>query len=68
MGPEITQVELVPAFVKLLRDSEAEVRTAASLKVTALAEIIPVDITVKNVLPCTKELVTDQNQHVRGNK
>lgn len=32
-GKEVTEKELVPAFVKLLKDSEAEVRTASASKV-----------------------------------
>jgi len=31
-GPEVTKAELVIAFAKLLKDTEAEVRTAARQK------------------------------------
>jgi serine/threonine-protein phosphatase 2A regulatory subunit A len=34
LGAEITKMELVPAFIRLLKDTEAEVRTAAAFKVT----------------------------------
>jgi hypothetical protein len=53
-------------FVRLLKDTEAEVRTAASLRVTGVCNIIPKDMAIKQVLPCVKELVTDASQHVRG--
>jgi hypothetical protein len=33
VGVEITRAELVPAFLRLLKDPEAEVRTAAAGKV-----------------------------------
>ncbi len=41
-------------------------RTAGALKVTALAEHLPVEVVIKQILPCVKELVVDQSQHVRG--
>jgi serine/threonine-protein phosphatase 2A regulatory subunit A len=66
MGPEITQAELIPAFVRLLRDTEAEVRTAAAFKVTGVAKKLPADVSIKHLLPCVKELVTDSSQHARG--
>lgn len=66
VGPEITKSELVGYFVRLLKDTEAEVRTAASLRVTGVCVVIPKDMAVKQVLPCIKELVTDASQHVRG--
>ncbi|KAL6558859.1 hypothetical protein OROMI_019209 [Orobanche minor] len=34
VGPEPTRTELVPAYVRLIRDNEAEVRIAAVGKVT----------------------------------
>ena len=33
VGPEITKTDLVPAFQSLLKDCEAEVRTASAHKV-----------------------------------
>ena len=68
IGPEITRSELVPSFVKLLKDTEAEVRTAAAFKVTGFCELIPVEVVIKQILPVVKDLVNDQSQHVRGTK
>lgn len=65
-GVETAKTELVPAFVKLLKDTEAEVRTAAASKVTGFAEIVGPELTIRDIIPCVKELVTDQSQHVRG--
>lgn len=66
MGSDITQAELVPAFVKLLRDTEAEVRTAAAFKVTGVAKKLSPDVSIQHLLPCVKELVSDNSQHARG--
>jgi len=66
MDSEITRDELVPAFVKLLRDTEAEVRTAAAFKVTGVAKKLPAEVSIQHILPCVKELVTDSSQHARG--
>lgn len=66
MGTDITKGELVGFFVRLLKDTEAEVRTAASLRTTGVCSMIPKDMAIKQVLPCIKELVTDSSQHVRG--
>ena len=33
LGPELSKVDLVPAYFALLKDSEAEVKTAAAHKV-----------------------------------
>jgi len=66
VGPEITKNELVSFYVRLLKDTEAEVRTAAAFKVNGLCDLLPVDMVIKTILPCVKELVSDQSQHVRA--
>lgn len=70
VGEEITKTHLVSAFVKLLKDNEAEVRTAAAFKVpdfcAALEKSIQFDTIVKLVMPCVRDLVEDQSQHVRA--
>eukprot|EP01121_Diplochlamys_sp_Union-15-3_P005996 TRINITY_DN1639_c0_g2_i1.p1 TRINITY_DN1639_c0_g2~~TRINITY_DN1639_c0_g2_i1.p1 ORF type:complete len:591 (-),score=103.05 TRINITY_DN1639_c0_g2_i1:57-1829(-) len=66
VGPEVTQNVLIPSFVKLLRDTEAEVRTAAASKITGVCKHIGYELTAKHVLSCIKELVTDSSQHVRA--
>merc|ERR1712159_756445 len=66
MGPEITRSEFKDAFVKLLRDPEAEVRTAAASHVDAVCELLNSDDVINSVMPCIKELVTDSSQHVRA--
>lgn len=66
MGPVITKNELVPSFVKLLKDTEAEVRTVAASKVAGVCSLLPEDLSLRLVLPPIKDLVTDPSQHVRG--
>uniref|UniRef100_A0A672SDM0 Serine/threonine-protein phosphatase 2A 65 kDa regulatory subunit A beta isoform-like n=1 Tax=Sinocyclocheilus grahami TaxID=75366 RepID=A0A672SDM0_SINGR len=70
VGPEITKTDLVPAFQNLLKDCEAEVRTAAANKVKVFCENLLEDsretIIMTHILPCVKELVSDTNQHVKS--
>ena len=68
MGTEITSNELCKHFVSLLRDTEAEVRTAAATKVTGVCTKLPLELSIKLVLPCVKELVNDTSQHARGKR
>jgi len=66
MGADITNNELCKHFVSLLKDTEAEVRTAAATKVTGVCIKMPVENSIKLVLPCVKELVSDTSQHARA--
>eukprot|EP01121_Diplochlamys_sp_Union-15-3_P005995 TRINITY_DN1639_c0_g1_i1.p1 TRINITY_DN1639_c0_g1~~TRINITY_DN1639_c0_g1_i1.p1 ORF type:complete len:592 (-),score=100.03 TRINITY_DN1639_c0_g1_i1:25-1800(-) len=66
VGPEVTKSVLIPSFVKLLKDTEAEVRTAAASKITGVCKHIGYELTTKHFLSCVKELVTDSSQHVRA--
>lgn len=62
VGPEITRTDLVPAFQSLLKDTEAEVRAAASNKVKDFCQNLDKahqeNIIMTNILPCVKELVS----------
>jgi serine/threonine-protein phosphatase 2A regulatory subunit A len=44
----------VPAYVRLLRDNEAEVRIAASGKVTKFCRILSPQLAIQHILPCVK--------------
>lgn len=66
LGAELTNSELCKHFINLLRDTEAEVRTAAATKVTAVCTKMPVESSIKLILPCVKELVGDASQHARA--
>jgi len=66
LGPGITRADLVALFVRLLKDSEAEVRGVAAKQVTGVAEAgVPVDLILSQILPCVEELAADASQHVR---
>jgi serine/threonine-protein phosphatase 2A regulatory subunit A len=53
-------------FVRLLKDSEAEVRGAAAKQVSHMASAgTPVEVVYEQILPCIEELVHDSSQHVR---
>jgi len=65
LGKQITQNDLVPVFVKLLKDSEAEVRTAASSKVSGVSKLLNKDTVIKDILPCVKVLSMDESPAVR---
>ena len=67
ISPRSCRSELVPAFVRLLRDSEAEVRGAAGGKVAQFCSLLGANEScVIAVLPCVKELASDSNQFVRA--
>lgn len=48
------RTDLVPAYVRLLRDNEAEVRIAAAGKVTKFCRILNPELAVQHILPCVK--------------
>ena len=48
------RVDLVPAYVRLLRDNEAEVRIAAAGKVTKFCQILDPQLAIQHILPCVK--------------
>lgn len=45
---------MVPAYVRLLRDNEAEVRIAAAGKVTKFCRILNPELAIQHILPCVK--------------
>lgn len=70
VGTDITRTDLVSAFQSLLKDTEAEVRSAAASKVKEfcgnLDKTQQVQIIMTSILPYVKELVSDPNQHVKS--
>uniref|UniRef100_A0A7S0Y9B7 TOG domain-containing protein n=1 Tax=Polytomella parva TaxID=51329 RepID=A0A7S0Y9B7_9CHLO len=65
LGAEVTRNEMSHHFVRLLRDSEAEVRVAAAGKVAAFSKLLTPPQVVTHIIPCVRELSTDTNQFVR---
>lgn len=50
----ISRTDLVPAYVRLLRDNEAEVRIAAAGKVTKFCRLLNPELAIQHILPCVK--------------
>mmetsp|Transcript_1118 Transcript_1118/g.3469 ORF Transcript_1118/g.3469 Transcript_1118/m.3469 type:complete len:615 (-) Transcript_1118:85-1929(-) len=76
LGARATREELLPAFMRLLKDDEAEVRTAATYKITDVMHRVAksgysegpsgVELVVRDVIPVVHDLVSDPSQHVRA--
>lgn len=67
MGNDIVKEELVTVFLSLLRDNEAEVRTAIATQVPGFGVLVGnQDVILKEFMPCIKALISDSSQHVRG--
>ncbi|CAF2042266.1 unnamed protein product [Brassica napus] len=62
----MSMTELVPAYVRLLRDNEAEVRIAAAEKVTKFCRILNPELAIQHILPSVKELSSDSSQHIKS--
>jgi serine/threonine-protein phosphatase 2A regulatory subunit A len=63
---EVVQRDLVPAFVKLLKDNEAEVRTAIAGQIPGFCNLVDRETLLKDIMSPVEDLVSDQNQHVRA--
>ena len=70
LGEDLTLSQLVPMFAALLKDVEAEVKTAAGKKVQLFCENLPKasqeEVIMGTLLPCVKDLVIDPNMHVKS--
>ncbi|OAA58797.1 protein phosphatase PP2A regulatory subunit A [Cordyceps fumosorosea ARSEF 2679] len=63
---EVVSRDLVPAFVKLLKDNEAEVRTAIAGQIPGFCGLVDHDVLLKDIMPSVEDLVSDSSQHVRA--
>merc|ERR1711884_456524 len=66
VGQEVTIRELVPVYVKLLKDNEAEVRVAAAGKAAEFCSFVGGQLSAQEILPSLTELSNDTSQHVRA--
>lgn len=79
LGSRATRSDLLPSFLRLLKDGEPEVRTAAAFKVTHIArrvaaleagpeaaDVAGAELLTRDMLPVVRELVRDSSQHVRA--
>ncbi|RKF63741.1 Protein phosphatase PP2A regulatory subunit A [Erysiphe neolycopersici] len=63
---EVVSRDLVPAFVKLLKDNEAEVRTAISGQIPGFCKLINRTTILNEIITTVEDLVSDTSQHVRA--
>ncbi|KAJ5678192.1 uncharacterized protein N7477_003825 [Penicillium maclennaniae] len=63
---EVITRDMVPAFVKLLKDTEAEVRTAIAGQIPGFCTLIDRDTLLNEIMTSVEDLVSDQSQHVRA--
>ncbi|MBW0494723.1 hypothetical protein O181_034438 [Austropuccinia psidii MF-1] len=65
-GEDVVREELVGAFVHLLKDNEAEVRTAAAGQIPGFCKLIDREVILSRILICVRELASDSSQYVRA--
>jgi serine/threonine-protein phosphatase 2A regulatory subunit A len=63
---EVVTRDLVPSFVKLLKDNEAEVRTAIAGQIPGFCSLVERNVLLDDILNSVDGLVTDSSQHVRA--
>ncbi|ANB13744.1 protein phosphatase 2A structural subunit TPD3 [Sugiyamaella lignohabitans] len=64
-GSELRE-KFIPSFVKLMKDSEAEVRTAISKQIPGFCSLIPLAAIISEIIPNVELLAEDSSQHVRA--
>lgn len=63
---EVVSRDLVPAFVKLLKDNEAEVRTAIAGQIPGFCALVERSVLLGEIMGTIEDLVSDSSQHVRA--
>lgn len=58
--------KFVPAFVNLMKDSEAEVRTAISKQIPGFAALLSKEVILSEIVPNVEVLSQDSSQYVRA--
>jgi len=66
VGEEIVRSDMTDAFVQLLKDNEAEVRTAGSGQIPGFSKLLQRESILRKILPCVNQLSSDNSQHVRA--
>ncbi|KAL7269783.1 protein phosphatase 2A structural subunit [Rhizina undulata] len=66
VGDDVVRRDLVPAFVKLLKDTEAEVRTAIAGQIPGFCGILDRQTLLDEIMGSVEDLVSDASQHVRA--
>lgn len=63
---EVVARDLVPSFVKLLKDNEAEVRTAIAGQIPGFCALVERSVLLNDIMGSIEDLVSDSSQHVRA--
>ncbi|KAK2736146.1 hypothetical protein FQN57_000877 [Myotisia sp. PD_48] len=63
---DVVTRDLVPAFVKLLKDTEAEVRTAITGQIPGFCDLLDRETLLNEIMTSVEDLVSDTSQHVRA--
>lgn len=63
---EVVARDLVPSFVKLLKDNEAEVRTAIAGQIPGFCALVDRTVLLNDIMGSVEDLVSDSSQHVRA--
>ncbi|KNZ79549.1 Protein phosphatase PP2A regulatory subunit A, partial [Termitomyces sp. J132] len=66
VGAELVREELIGQYVQLLKDNEAEVRTAAAGQIPGFSKLLDKEVILARVVPCVRDLSQDSSQHVRA--
>lgn len=66
MDEEVVSRDLVPSFVKLLKDNEAEVRTAIAGQIPGFCALVDRSVLLNEIMGSIEDLVSDGSQHVRA--
>ncbi|OAL63444.1 phosphatase 2a 65kd regulatory sububit [Trichophyton rubrum] len=61
---EVVNRDLVPAFVKLLKDTEAEVRTAIAGQIPGFCRLLDRETLLNEIMTSIEDLVSDPSQHM----
>ena len=60
VSKDMMESEMTPALVRFLKDTEAEVRTAAALKVSSFSSKVSVQVVMTHIMPCIRQLTNDR--------
>jgi len=66
VGQDFLREELGGYYVLLLKDNEAEVRTAAAVQIPGFSKLLEKEVILLRVVPCVRDLCQDSSQHVRA--
>ncbi|KAG5651146.1 hypothetical protein H0H81_009718 [Sphagnurus paluster] len=66
VGVELVREELIGQYVQLLKDNEAEVRTAAAGQIPGFSKLLDKEVILARIVPCVRDLSQDSSQHVRA--